>query len=89
MANKKIDATPFPKDNQIAVLEALKAYKKQNPAKYEQKKAALFKQYGLDLTDEPAELQDEADKELEELAEKVAAKKTAKKAANKVTKKAE
>lgn len=60
----------------IEIIEALKAYKKQNPAKYEAKKEALFKRYGLTLDVEPQleEVPDEADLELEELTKK--AKKT-------------
>jgi len=56
----------------IEIIEALKNYKKQNPAKYEAKKAALFKKYGLDVADEPMleEVPDESDIELEKLTKK-------------------
>lgn len=62
------------------ILEALIAYKKQNPVKYAAKKAALFKKYGLNLDDEPVELQDEEEQELEAIKEKVAKKAVKKKA---------
>ncbi len=51
------------------IITSLIQYKKQNPAKYEAKKEALFKRYGLN--DIPAEVEDEMDKELEEAKKKV------------------
>lgn len=53
------------------IITALQAYKKQNPKKYEAKKEALFKQYGLVLEDEKVEVPDANDVELEALKEKV------------------
>lgn len=59
---KKIDA----QDKALAI-EALMNYKKQNPAKFEQKKEALFARYGLSI-DTPVEpVQDETDVVLETL----------------------
>ena len=57
---------------QIEIIEALKQYKKQNPTKWEAKKASLFKQYNLTLEDEPIleDVPDESDIELEKLAQK-------------------
>lgn len=37
------------------VIKALAAYKKQNPAKYEVKKAALFAKYGIETISEEVE----------------------------------
>jgi sulfite reductase beta subunit-like hemoprotein len=37
------------------VIKALAAYKKQNPAKYEAKKEALFKKYGIESISEEVE----------------------------------
>lgn len=63
------------------ILEALKAYKAQNPAKYEAKKAALFKRYGLDVAEEiPAPEPDASDIELEAITAKVKKASRAKKA---------
>lgn len=45
------------------IINALIAYKKQNPAKFEVKKAELYKKYGLDEI--PQEVEDEVVKELE------------------------
>jgi len=64
--------------SQVEILEALTKYKVQNPTKYAQKKEALFARYGLDLNDEPEELKDENDKELEQLKEKITKKSKAK-----------
>ena len=73
-----LDIVPIPKTDQEAALAALKAYKAQNPVKYEQKKEALFARYGL-APETPVEVvQDENDKELEELTKTVKAKKNAK-----------
>lgn len=61
----------------IEIINALKAYKAQNPKKYAQKKEALFARYGIaDAIREEMEviLKDENDEELE-LAEKVVTKK--------------
>lgn len=71
MANAQV--TPIPKDDKEAILAALVNYKKQNPVKYEAKKAALFKKYGLeDVQDEEViEKKDASDVELEELTKKV------------------
>lgn len=71
--NKTMASTemkPINKANTVEVLEALAAYKKQNPAKYEAKKAALFAKYGLNESDLTLEIQDESDKQLEELKKK-------------------
>lgn len=78
MARDTISHRPIPKDDQMEALRAIAAYKKQNPVKYEAKKEALFARYGLDLENEPEEIKDENDVELEELAKKVV-KKTSKK----------
>ena len=67
----RIEYTPIPKDDQAAALEAIAAYKKQNPVKYEQKKEALFARYGLTLEDEPQEIPDANDLELEAMKKKV------------------
>ena len=45
------------------IINALIAYKKQNPVKFETKKAELYKKYGLDEI--PQEVEDEVVKELE------------------------
>lgn len=86
MARDTISHRPIPTDDQAEALQCLAAYKKQNPAKYALKKEALFKRYGLDVQDEPEEMKDENDIELEELAKKVAKKAPKKKAVKKVTK---
>lgn len=68
----RIEHRPIPKDDKAAALEAIAAYKKQNPVKYEQKKAALFALYGLDMVEDSVEeIPDENDKELEALKKKV------------------
>ena len=51
----RIEHKPIPKDDKAAALEAIAAYKKQNPVKYEQKKAALFARYGLDVVEDSVE----------------------------------
>lgn len=70
--------TPIPRDDKAAAIAALEAYKKQNPKKYEQKKEALFKYFGLDATEEKQEEKDASDVELEVIKEKVTKKKNAK-----------
>ena len=63
---------PIPKEDKAAALEAIAAYKKQNPVKYEMKKAALFARYGLDsVEDSVDETPDENDIELEAMKKKV------------------
>ena len=49
----KVELQTINKDNKDQVLFALEAYKRQNPKKYEAKKAELFARYGL--TDEAEE----------------------------------
>lgn len=71
MAKDSIAMRPIPTNDQLAALEAIANYKKQNPVKYEAKKAALFKKYGLDLADEPVEVKDAGDVELEEVKAKI------------------
>jgi len=65
-------AVPMSKEE---ILESLMRYKAQNPEKYTQKKAALFAKYGLDLEDEPVELQDPEEQELETIKKRVTKKK--------------
>ena len=67
----RIEYTPIPKDDQAMALESIAAYKKQNPAKYEAKKEALFARYGLNVADEPQEIPDSNDLELEAIKKKV------------------
>jgi hypothetical protein len=63
---------PIPTDDKAAALEAIAAYKKQNPVKYEMKKAALFARYGLDTVEDSVdETPDENDIELEAMKQKV------------------
>jgi len=57
--------------SKIEVLESIMRYKKQNPAKYLLKKEALFARYGLDINDEPVELKDAEDEELEAIKKRV------------------
>ena len=57
--------------SKIEVLESIMRYKKQNPAKYLLKKEALFARYGLDINDEPVELKDVEDEELEAIKKRV------------------
>lgn len=63
---KEEKAVPMDK---IEIIEALKNYKVQNPIKYEAKKEALFKKYGLTIEEEPMleTVPDAADLELEAL----------------------
>jgi len=61
--------------SKIEVLEQLMRYKKQNPVKYLLKKEALFARYGLDVSDEPEELKDADDEELEAIKKRVTKKK--------------
>ena len=68
----RIEHAPIPKDDKAGALEAIAAYKKQNPVKYEGKKEALFARYGLDsVKDEPQEIPDDNDLELEAMKKKV------------------
>ncbi len=68
----RIEHKPIPKDNKAEALEAIAAYKKQNPVKYEQKKAALFARYGLDVAEDSDEQEPDAnDIELESIKKKV------------------
>ena len=64
----RLEHTPIPKDDKSAALEAIAAYKAQNPVKYEQKKEALFARYGLDsVTDSVDPVEDANDIELKEM----------------------
>lgn len=70
----KIEHKPIPKDDKAAALEAIAAYKKQNPIKYELKKEALFARYGLNVVEDSASVEpveDANDLELKEIAKKV------------------
>ena len=67
----RIEHKPIPKDDKAEALEAIAAYKKQNPVKYEAKKEALFARYGLTLEEEPQEIPDTNDLELEAMKKKV------------------
>ncbi len=71
---------PIPKDDKAGALEAIAAYKKQNPVKYEAKKEALFARYGLKTEEEPQEIPDDNDLELEAMKKAVTKKKAAPKA---------
>ena len=69
---RRIEHVPIPKDDKAAALEAIAAYKAQNPVKYEQKKEALFKRYGLDAVEDSVDpVEDDNDKELKALKKKV------------------
>ena len=57
--------------SKIEVLESLMRYKKQNPAKWLTKKEALLARYGFTLEDEPVELKDAEDEELEAIKKRV------------------
>ena len=57
--------------SKVEVLESLMRYKKQNPTKWLTKKAALFARYGLDVNDEPVELKDAEDEELEAIKKRI------------------
>lgn len=61
----QVEYKPIPKEDKVAVLTALENYKKQNPAKYEAKKAELFKRYGIES--EPVIEEDANDIELKTL----------------------
>lgn len=56
--------------DKAAALEAIMNYKKQNPVKFELKKEALFKKYGLEV-EELEEVKDETDIKLEKLKKKL------------------
>lgn len=68
--NNMVKVTSFKepnKDNQEEVINFLMNYKKQNPQKFEQKKEALYKQFGL-TTENESKIdppKDETDLELE------------------------
>ena len=71
----KLHYNKIPSDDNSAALEAIAAYKAQNPVKYEQKKEALFARYGLDsVKDSVDPVEDESDVELKELKKAVAKK---------------
>jgi len=57
--------------SKVEVLESLMRYKKQNPTKWLTKKAALFARYGLDVNEEPVELKDAEDEELEAIKKRI------------------
>lgn len=59
---------PINGEDKSEVLMALAAYKRQNPAKYEAKKEALFKKYGIEI--EPVEEIDAEIVNLEKAAKK-------------------
>ena len=79
----RIEHAPIPMDDKAGALEAIAAYKKQNPVKYEAKKEALFARYGLALEEEVQEIPDENDLELEAIKKKVTKKAVTKKVADK------
>jgi len=58
-----------------AILESLMRYKKQNPVKWLTKKPALLARYGFTVEDEPVELKDAEDEELEAIKKRVTKKK--------------
>ena len=70
----KLEMKVVAKDDKEGAVAFLEAYKKQNPKKYELKKEALFKFYGLELAQEPVE---QPDPELEEIKKVVKKKKDA------------
>ena len=75
----RVEHVPIPKDDKAAALEAIAAYKVQNPKKFEAKKEALYARYGLDAVKDSVEpVEDENDKELKEL-KKAVSKKVVKK----------
>lgn len=83
----RIAHVPIPTDDKAEALACIAAYKAQNPIKYEQKKAALFAKYGLDVVEDSVDpVEDDNDKELKAMAKKLKAAET--KAANKVKKEA-
>lgn len=57
------------KNNKEEVINFLMAYKKQNPVKFELKKAALFKEYGIEAEEEKKvePVKDATDLQLEEI----------------------
>lgn len=61
----KVELRPIDKSDKTAVIEALMNYKKQNPVKFEQKKAALFAKYGLEDEAIAESVKDETDEKLE------------------------
>lgn len=64
---------PVDKNDKEAVINFLMNYKKQNPVKFELKKEALFKEYGISFEEAPTlePVKDETDIQLENLKEKV------------------
>jgi hypothetical protein len=68
----RLQHMPIPTEDKAAALEAIAAYKAQNPVKYEMKKKALFAKYGLDAVEDSVDVvEDDNDKELKELKKKV------------------
>lgn len=67
---------PVDKSNKEEVITFLMNYKKQNPAKFELKKEALYKEFGISFEEAPAlePVKDETDIKLEALKAKVAKK---------------
>lgn len=57
--------------NQSEIVAFLQEYKKQNPSKYEAKKASLLKRYNLLPEAVPEPVRDASDLELEEIAKTV------------------
>lgn len=66
----KIQLQPIDANDKAAAIDALMAYKKQNPAKFEAKKVALYAKYGLS-EDTEIETKDSSDIELEKAKAKV------------------
>lgn len=64
-----------PRDKESVII-ALQNYKKQNPKKYAEKEAELFRRYGLDEGTNTDEIKDESDVKLEEIKEAVKTKKS-------------
>lgn len=68
--NMARELKPISTTDKLAALEAISNYKKQNPAKFEAKKEALFKKYGLELNE--VELpKDETDEKMDALKTKL------------------
>jgi hypothetical protein len=65
----KLNFVPAPVGDKEASIAFMEAYRKQNPVKYEQKKAAMMKMFGLDEVPEP--VKDASEVELEVIKEKV------------------
>jgi len=64
----RLQHMPIPQDDKAQALEAIAAYKVQNPVKYEMKKEALFAKYGLDAVKDSVDaVEDDNDKELKAL----------------------